>query len=230
MNILEPCCYTKQFNRFLYDTKLDVIPVYHSGDIYSSHILERVGILAPKHSTLWVVMPTINEYTLRYIQSTMKRVCMNMETKTQMPKFNVVNILTSEMPSDHSLLALDGQQLNIVIKKNIGFSMIGSTTPNPQTGQSHNPQTAQSNNPLTAQSPKPLTAQSPNPPTAKSPNPPIDNFRVGECLLVTGSIIQTQVPGLHVIEIHRGPEQLEYLIPFVRSRFRISNKSNHLNG
>lgn len=195
MNILEPCCYTKQFNRFLYDTKLDVIPVYHSGDIYSSHILERVGILAPKHSTLWVVMPTINEYTVRYIQSAMKRVCMNVETKTQMPKFNVVNILTSEMPSDHPLHAFDGQELNIVIKKNVGFCMIGSTTPK-TTAESQNPQTVQ----------------------------PQNNFRVGECLLVTGSIIQTQLPGLHVIEIHRGPEQLEYLIPFVRSRFRI-NKS-----
>lgn len=188
MNVLEPCCYTKQFNRFLYDTDLDVIPVYHSGDIFSAHILDRVGMLAPLGSTLWVVMPTVNAYTVKYIKQVAAMKAFDKTAKAQRPKFAAVNILTSEMNADlESVAPMEGQTVSMAVSQHVGISLIGSTTED-------------------------------------SPEDARSNFRVNECLIVTGSIIQTQQPGLHLVEIHRGRGQKELLVPFLRSHMKVHRK------
>lgn len=128
VELLEPCCYTKQFNAALSESRADVINLFHSGDVDVVRFLDRVSANAVADSTLWVVLPHFAIYTVEALQKIIGYLRYS-EGKSSLC-FPVVNILVREVtPELQALKPRDGQVINIATDKQLGMRIVGFTAP-----------------------------------------------------------------------------------------------------
>lgn len=128
VELLEPCCYTKQFNAALSESRADVINLFHSGDVDVVRFLDRIDAYAVADSTLWIVLPHLIPYTIEVLQKMIvhtrhadgqSRLC-----------FPVVNILTRELtPELQALKSRHGQTISIATDRQLGMRLLGTIAP-----------------------------------------------------------------------------------------------------
>lgn len=186
MNILEPCCYTKQFNSLLAEDPSDVVSVYHSGDIFAAHILERIQMLAQPSGSLYISLPSLSKYTLEFLQKVARRKYYDEKEKLNKAKFANIYILTTEQHPELEHIKLQpDQHLTAATSPSVDMNVIAAAI------------------------------------DGELPSDANYQFNVKESLIVTGSIVQSRTPGMHLLDIRRGIMQRDTIIPYLRSCIKV---------
>lgn len=199
VELLEPCCYTKQFHAALTESRADVINLFHSGDVDAVRFLDRVAAYSVADSTLWLILPHFATYTVEALQKILAYT-RYVDGKSHLC-FPTVNILTREAtPELQSLKARPGQTITIATDKQLGMRLIGfSSTTVPSSSA-------------------PATTV-PSSSAAGSVTVPCESSQ-GSALFISGSLIQSIQFGAHMVTIHRGLEQASMLIPYLSRQIR----------
>ena len=217
--LLEPCCYTKQFNAALSSSSADVINLFHSGDVDVVRFLDRVAAYSVADSTLWLVLPFIAPYTVESLQQILSytryvdgqyRLC-----------FPVVNILTREVtPELKALTSRPGQTITIATDKQLGMRIIGFTSQSTAPSSSAAGSTTTSPSTAPSSSADATTPTSPSTPSPEASNRfPLKGDGRGS-LFISGSLIQSIQFGAHMVTIHRGQEQADMITPYLSRQIR----------
>ena len=190
--LLEPCCYTKQFNAALTESRADVINLFHSGDVDVVRLLDRVAAYSVADSTLWLVLPHFAQHTIEALQKILaytryvygqSHLC-----------FPTVNILTREATKElQSIKARPGQTITIATDKQLGMRLIGFSSTTVPSSSAAGSTTA----------------------TVPSASP-----EGNQSLFISGSLIQSIQFGAHMVTIHRGKQQASMLTPYLSRQIR----------
>lgn len=129
IEMIEPCCYTKQFNELMKSTSSDSVSVFHSGDVLASHIIDRVATYAAPKSTMWIVMPSITPSFIKCIEHYANFHDYDANTNTSPLRFTNINIITRDVTDDIINMKLQPTQtLTVALDRQLGMRIIGSTS------------------------------------------------------------------------------------------------------
>lgn len=194
VELLEPCCYAKQFHAALTESRADVINLFHSGDVDTVRFLDRVAAYSVADSTLWVILPHFAPYTVEALQKILAYT-RYVDGQSHLC-FPTVNILTREAtPELQSLKARPGQTITIATDKQLGMRLIGFSSTTVPSSSAAGSTTA----------------------TVPSSSP---EGHQATSLFISGSIIQSIQFGSHMVTIHRGRQQADMLTPYLYRQIR----------
>lgn len=102
LNILEPCCYHRLLPDFI--RKESSVPIFHSGDVLASHIIDWLSNASTPGSTIYISLPSISSVTVDAIRQALRKRTYSRTEKRAVPTLSSIVVLTN-VPSP-SLLTL----------------------------------------------------------------------------------------------------------------------------
>lgn len=102
LNILEPCCYHRLLPGFI--RKESSVPIFHSGDVLASHIIDWLSNASTPGSTIYISLPSISSVTVDAIRQALRKRTYSRTEKRAVPTLSSIVVLTN-VPSP-SLLTL----------------------------------------------------------------------------------------------------------------------------
>lgn len=129
-NILEPCCYVRQFHNILESATGGIACAFHFGDVLVSHFLERVGVRGKLGSTLYIALPNIDKNTVDGIRKLLSLKSYDDVGKINGCKFPKANIITRKISNELTGLAsefntIDKRRVNLAIDTGLSFQLVG---------------------------------------------------------------------------------------------------------
>lgn len=102
LNILEPCCYHRLLPDFI--RKESSVPIFHSGDVLASHIIDWLSNASTPGSTIYISLPSISSVTVDAVRQALRKRTYSRTEKRAVPTLSSIVVLTN-VPSP-SLLTL----------------------------------------------------------------------------------------------------------------------------